>query len=156
MALQWPSPEIVWLRLSCFSSQWGIYTKTGYLDQLRVHMVVFRDYTEKRFVLKKPYKGRGIIKTSVSPGNELIILFHIKSQSLPQTVTLPNPKIYNLIWSYFSQYQYPVSSNCLYPLREHLLQQSSPTQQKEKIIRAVHIFRVPLVCLFNLPQRVAI
>jgi hypothetical protein len=29
---------------------------------------IFRDYTEKRLILKKPYKGQGVIKATVEPG----------------------------------------------------------------------------------------
>ena len=55
------------------------------------------DYTEKRFQLKKPYRGRGVIKTSVEAGKELIIVFKIQSQNYPSAISLPAPKVYNLV-----------------------------------------------------------
>ena len=48
-------------------------------------------------MLKKPYRGRGVIKTSVEAGKELIVLFKLKSQTYPASITLPAPKIYNLV-----------------------------------------------------------
>jgi hypothetical protein len=48
-------------------------------------------------VLKKPYRGQGVIKTSVEAGKELIVLFRLKSQNYPTSLTLPTPKIYNLL-----------------------------------------------------------
>jgi len=48
-------------------------------------------------VLKKPYRGKGVIKATVHPGKEVIVLFLIKSQSLPHSVTLPTPKMFNLV-----------------------------------------------------------
>jgi hypothetical protein len=59
--------------------------------------VLFREYTDKRFLLKKPYRGKGVIKTSVEAGKELIVLFRIKSQNFPTSISLPTPKLYNLV-----------------------------------------------------------
>lgn len=59
-----------------------------------------KDYTDRRLVLKRPYKGQGNIKTMVEPGKELIILYRLKSQNYPSNMTLPNPKIYNLVWNF--------------------------------------------------------
>ena len=59
-------------------------------------MLWFREYTERRLMLKKPYKGQGVIKTMVEPGKELIVLFRMKAYSYPASITLPTPKIYNL------------------------------------------------------------
>lgn len=56
-----------------------------------------KEYTDRRLILKKPYKGQGTIKTMVEPGKELIILYRMKSQNYPSNLTLPNPKIYNLV-----------------------------------------------------------
>ena len=56
-----------------------------------------KEFTDRRLVLKKPYKGQGNIKTMVEPGKELIILYRLKSQNYPTNMSLPNPKIYNLV-----------------------------------------------------------
>ena len=101
MALQWFTTSRMWVWLFGFSFRRRIDSKIRYRNILVVIMILLRDYIERRFVLKKPYKGKGVIKTSVAPGKELIILFHIKSQNLPQSVSLPNPKIYNLVWYSF-------------------------------------------------------
>jgi hypothetical protein len=47
--------------------------------------------------LEKPYRGSGIIKTFVESGKELIVLFRINAQTIPGAISLPYPKIYNLI-----------------------------------------------------------
>lgn len=55
------------------------------------------EYSERRVILKKPYRGRGLIRSSIEPGEEWILIFRVRGQKLPAYLPLPTPKIYNLL-----------------------------------------------------------
>lgn len=46
--------------------------------------------------LLKPYAGYGKIKTAISPGQELIILFKMDPYKTAASFTIPLPRVYKL------------------------------------------------------------
>lgn len=58
----------MWIWLHCIPSWLELHKKTWTVNKLKVNIFLLSEYTEKRFTLKKPYRGRGVIKTSVEAG----------------------------------------------------------------------------------------
>jgi hypothetical protein len=60
-------------------------------------MLRFSEYHNRNMRLLKPYGGYGKIKTAVTAGQELIILFRMDPYRTAVSFTIPLPKVYKLV-----------------------------------------------------------
>lgn len=83
---------------------WGRHQKLNWvLSWLRSNfMLRFSEYHNRNMRLLKPYGGYGKIKTAVTAGQELIILFKMDPYRTPASFTIPLPKVYKLVAWFFS------------------------------------------------------
>lgn len=58
-------------------------------------MLMFSEYTKRKLTLKRPQKGKGAIREIVEPGKDFIMMFRMKENNFPKSMTLPTPKITN-------------------------------------------------------------
>ncbi len=87
---------------------WGRLQKQSWVSSwLRGNfMLRFSEYHNRNMRLLKPYGGYGKIKTAVTAGQELIILFRMDPYRTAVSFTIPLPKVYKLVaWFVISYFE---------------------------------------------------